>query len=188
MRRHEQFHDLPRQLRNDWKDRSAARSYDRDDWRHYAPIVHREEISGLAERLMTGPQPRTVEVASSASSGSDSTQSGADSWNGIRGIAGRNQRPTRFDDSEQDRSPPWADDGATEQDVRDALSVHPGVKDIGGIFVSARDGDVTLAGRVADRRQKRLAEDAALAVPGVRHVRNILHLGPPLPEDDGKIP
>jgi osmotically-inducible protein OsmY len=42
------------------------------------------------------------------------------------------------------------------------------------IAVSVRDGDVTLEGDVEDRRARRLAEDIAAAVPGVRDVFNRL--------------
>lgn len=42
------------------------------------------------------------------------------------------------------------------------------------IDVRVQDGDVTLDGRVADRGARRLAEDIAAAVPGVRDVFNHL--------------
>ena len=42
------------------------------------------------------------------------------------------------------------------------------------IDVRVQDGDVTLEGRVDDRRARRLAEDIASAVPGVRDVFNRL--------------
>ena len=42
------------------------------------------------------------------------------------------------------------------------------------IDVSVRDGDVTLEGCVDDRAARRLAEDIAAAVPGVRDVFNRL--------------
>ena len=46
--------------------------------------------------------------------------------------------------------------------------------DARGIDVRVQDGDVTLEGRVEDRRARRLAEDIAAAVPGVRDVFNRL--------------
>ena len=45
------------------------------------------------------------------------------------------------------------------------------------IDVRVQDGDVTLDGRVEDRRARRLAEDIAVAVPGVRDVFNRLGVG-----------
>ena len=45
------------------------------------------------------------------------------------------------------------------------------------ISVQVRDGDVTLEGRVADRRARRLAEDIAVNVSGVRDVFNHLRVG-----------
>jgi hypothetical protein len=40
------------------------------------------------------------------------------------------------------------------------------------IGVQVRDADVTLEGRVSDRRARRLVEDIASSVPGVRDVFN----------------
>jgi osmotically-inducible protein OsmY len=45
------------------------------------------------------------------------------------------------------------------------------------IDVRVHDGDVTLEGRVEDRAARRLAEDIAAAVPGVRDVFNRLKTG-----------
>ena len=44
------------------------------------------------------------------------------------------------------------------------------------IDVRVRDADVTLEGTVSDRRMRRLAEDIAVAVPGVRDVFNQLRV------------
>lgn len=48
--------------------------------------------------------------------------------------------------------------------------------DASHIRVTVEDGDVTLAGRVDTRSAKRRAADLARAVPGVTHVRNMLHI------------
>ena len=47
------------------------------------------------------------------------------------------------------------------------------------IDVRVQDGDVTLDGRVANRAARRLAEDIAAAVPGVRDVFNRLRTAEP---------
>lgn len=44
------------------------------------------------------------------------------------------------------------------------------------IHVAAEDGDVTLTGTVYQRYERRLAEDIADSVPGVRHVRSDLRV------------
>jgi BON domain len=57
------------------------------------------------------------------------------------------------------------------EDVCEWLSEDPRV-DARDIAVSVRDGEVTLEGTVSDRRARRLAEDIAANVPGVRDVFN----------------
>lgn len=61
------------------------------------------------------------------------------------------------------------------EDVNDALTEDGGV-DAGAIEVSVRQGEVTLEGAVADRNEKRRAEDCADHVKGVRHVQNNLRI------------
>ncbi len=60
-------------------------------------------------------------------------------------------------------------------DVCDRLTQH-GQLDARDIDVSARDGEVTLQGTVHSRQAKRLAEDIAESVSGVRDVHNRLRL------------
>lgn len=57
------------------------------------------------------------------------------------------------------------------EDVCEWLSDDPRV-DAREITVQVRDADVTLEGRVSDRRARRLVEDLASSVPGVRDVFN----------------
>lgn len=64
-------------------------------------------------------------------------------------------------------------DQRIEEDVNDALTWHPHL-DAAEIQVSVADGEVTLTGNVPDRRAKRMAEDAADRVRGVRDVHNRL--------------
>jgi hypothetical protein len=64
-------------------------------------------------------------------------------------------------------------DDRIKEDVCDRLGQH-GQVDASEIDVSLDDGVVTLEGTVDDRRTKRLAEDAAASVQGVRDVMNHL--------------
>lgn len=59
------------------------------------------------------------------------------------------------------------------EDVCERLTAH-GWVDAGEIEVEAQNGVVTMRGQVADRRQKRMAEDSAISVSGVRDVQNRL--------------
>jgi osmotically-inducible protein OsmY len=53
-----------------------------------------------------------------------------------------------------------------------------GVSTVTNISVSTEGDDVILTGHVASADQKQRAEKAALAIPGVRHVRNELSVQP----------
>ncbi len=61
------------------------------------------------------------------------------------------------------------------EDINDRLTDHGDI-DATGIEVKVENGEVILAGSVATREQKRLAEDIAFSVPGVRDVRTRLTL------------
>jgi hypothetical protein len=60
-------------------------------------------------------------------------------------------------------------------DVADRLTMH-GQVDATEIEIQVEDGEVTLTGTVDSRRTKRLAEDLAESVTGVRDVHNQLRL------------
>jgi len=66
-------------------------------------------------------------------------------------------------------------DERIREDVCDRLNDHPGI-DSSTIAVTVSNGEVTLEGTVDDRREKRLAEDTAEAVSGVKDVQNRLRL------------
>mgnify|MGYP001263665754 CR=1 FL=1 len=70
------------------------------------------------------------------------------------------------------------------EEVSDRLADHPWI-DATHIEVMVEDGVVTLAGRVEDRTQKRMAEDVADSVSGVRDVQNQLRLDPSTRMDSG---
>jgi osmotically-inducible protein OsmY len=61
------------------------------------------------------------------------------------------------------------------EEVNQRLTDHPYV-DPSGIEVAVQDGEVTLTGVVDERRAKRLAEDIAASVSGVRDVHNRLRV------------
>jgi len=64
-------------------------------------------------------------------------------------------------------------DDRIREDVNDRLTEHAYL-DATDIDVSVKDCEVTLSGKVFDRTDKRLAEDVAESVPGVKNVQNNL--------------
>jgi hypothetical protein len=69
-------------------------------------------------------------------------------------------------------------DERIRDDVCEALTQH-GHVDASEIDVSVENGEVTLRGTVADRRQKRIAEDALDGIAGIRDVHNQLRISEP---------
>ena len=64
-------------------------------------------------------------------------------------------------------------DERIREDINDRLTEHAHL-DASDIEVSVKDCEVTLTGKVFDRTDKRLAEDVAEDVPGVKNVQNNL--------------
>jgi hypothetical protein len=64
-------------------------------------------------------------------------------------------------------------DDRIREDVSEELFRHPEI-DASEVEIQAQNGEVTLTGKVEDRRQKRLAEDLAERVSGVTDVHNQL--------------
>lgn len=62
------------------------------------------------------------------------------------------------------------------EEISDRLMDDPKL-DASDIEVAVAEGEVTLTGRVSDRAARRRAEDIAIAVKGVTHVRNDLRAG-----------
>ncbi|MBK8026966.1 MAG: BON domain-containing protein [Chloroflexi bacterium] len=62
-------------------------------------------------------------------------------------------------------------DDRIQEDVNDRLTWHGDI-DATNIQVAVQNGEVTLEGRVEDRHQKRMAEDVAAEVWGVKDVHN----------------
>ena len=69
-------------------------------------------------------------------------------------------------------------DERIREDVCECLTRHSHV-DASEIEVRVKDGEVTLTGTVDRREEKRMAEDAAERVPGVRDVHNQLRMHAP---------
>lgn len=67
-------------------------------------------------------------------------------------------------------------DERIREDVNERLTDHPDV-DAGEIEVQVKDGEVTLTGTVDRRETKRMAEDVAESVSGVKQVHNQLRIG-----------
>ena len=66
-------------------------------------------------------------------------------------------------------------DERIREDINERLTDHPHV-DASDIEVSVKEGEVTLTGTVDDRQAKRLAEDIAESVSGVRDIHNQIRL------------
>ena len=66
-------------------------------------------------------------------------------------------------------------DERIKEDVNDRLTEHAYL-DASDVEVSVKEGEVTLSGAVLDRTDKRLAEDVAESVSGVKNVQNNLRI------------
>ncbi|MEZ5829726.1 MAG: BON domain-containing protein [Dongiaceae bacterium] len=75
------------------------------------------------------------------------------------------------------------EDERIRDDVNDRLT-HDLYVDATDIQVAVQDGEVTLTGTVGSRAAKRLAEDCADAIPGVRDVHNSLRIWQPAGKQD----
>jgi hypothetical protein len=71
-------------------------------------------------------------------------------------------------------------DERIREDVNDRLTDHPHI-DASEIEVTVNQCEVTLTGTVEDRQAKRLAEDIAHSVSGVRDVHNLIRVGTQTP-------
>jgi hypothetical protein len=104
------------------------------------------------------------------------------------GVAGSSHAPEWVEDMEHpERARSYAGRGPKgyqrsseriTEDVCDALTRHPFI-DASDISVRCEEGEVILSGTVNDRREKRLAEDAAERVTGVTEVRNEIRVHRP---------
>ena len=72
-------------------------------------------------------------------------------------------------------------DNRIQEDVVERLTEHPYI-DASEVEVEVRGGEVTIAGVVEDRRTRRMVEDLAEGVSGVKRVRNLLAVRDEQPE------
>jgi hypothetical protein len=116
----------------------------------------------------------------------DRTQDEVSSWLGDEGARRRREWDERQADVRSEeraehrgRGPKGykRSDGRITEDVNDRLTDDPYL-DASDIQVSVKDNEVTLAGLVATRQDKRRAEDLADGVLGVTHVQNNLRVRP----------
>lgn len=99
------------------------------------------------------------------------------SWFGDEEAERRREMDARRDESHRGRGPKGylRSDSRINEDVHDRLTDHPRL-DASDISVTVQDGEVTLAGFVRRRGDKRVAEDCADAVTGVKNVQNNLRV------------
>ena len=97
------------------------------------------------------------------------------SWFGDEDAERRRRMDKMHDRSFRGRGPKGyrRSDERIREDVNDRLTDHAYL-DASDIEVSVKEGEVTLSGKVCDRTDKRLAEDVAESVTGVKNVQNNL--------------
>ncbi|HWU64414.1 MAG TPA: BON domain-containing protein [Ensifer sp.] len=99
------------------------------------------------------------------------------SWFGDEDAERRREMDARNEESHRGRGPKGylRSDGRINEDVHDRLTDHPRL-DASDISVTVEDGEVTLSGFVRRRGDKRIAEDCAESVMGVKNVQNNLRV------------
>ncbi|TCT08101.1 BON domain-containing protein [Aquabacter spiritensis] len=140
-----------------------GRSGGRDEGRRGRPDWGRQEWG------MSGPQQSDWERDQRNDRGFwDRASDEVSSWFGDEAAERR-----RREDEHRGRGPKnyARSDDRVREDVNDRLT-DDGLVDASEIEVSVAKGEVTLTGVVADRRQRRRAEDVAEQVSGVQHVQN----------------
>lgn len=97
------------------------------------------------------------------------------SWFGDEGAERRRRMDKMREATFRGRGPKGyrRSDERIREDVNDRLTEHAYL-DASDIEVSVKEGEVTLSGKVFDRTDKRLAEDVAESVTGVKNVQNNL--------------
>jgi osmotically-inducible protein OsmY len=98
-------------------------------------------------------------------------------WLGDEQAARRRENDSRREGYYRGRGPSdyTRSDERINEDINDRLTDHPYI-DASNINVETNDGDVTLSGSVESRYEKRLAEDVAEEVSGVRNVENRIRI------------
>ncbi len=171
--------------RRDWRDwnrtpegwSTGADPGTRPDWWHDATPRGRNERQRIAEYGGGdfGNQGIWGSQANRTDPGRSSEWNWSQSWGGNgrsdtghsqrRGFAGRGPKG-------------WSrSDNRIREDINERLTEHPYI-DASDIEVQVSQSEVTLTGTVEDRQAKRLAEDIAEGVSGVKEIHNQLRLQP----------
>jgi osmotically-inducible protein OsmY len=103
----------------------------------------------------------------------DRTSDEVASWFGDDEAARRRDMDSRREGQYRGRGPSdyTRSDERIKEDINDRLTDHPYI-DASNINVESNEGEVTLSGTVESRYEKRLAEDVAEDVSGVKNVEN----------------
>jgi osmotically-inducible protein OsmY len=103
----------------------------------------------------------------------DKTRDEVSSWFGNEDAERRREMDRRFTAEHRGKGPRGysRSDDRIKEDINDRLSDNPYI-DASDVEVSVTNGEVVLSGKVADRHDKRRAEDIAEGVSGVRNVEN----------------
>lgn len=136
-----------------------------------------------------GPMPDRFEESRRGFGGRERGQFGPSGYSGptreYRGGGGYSEQGRGF----AGRAPKGyqRSDDRIKEDVNEELTRNPDL-DPSEVTVQVRNGEVTLAGTVEDRHAKRLAEELAEQVSGVKEVTNQLRMSPPRSQESGSPP
>ena len=72
-------------------------------------------------------------------------------------------------------------DERIQEELCERLTAHPDI-DPSNVEINVVSGEVKLSGEVPTRRMKRMIEEVAEDIPGVRDINNQIHVSPPLPD------
>jgi osmotically-inducible protein OsmY len=145
---------------NKERGRSMVSRYDRD---RYGQGRYDDRYENRYDRNRYFSEGLRSEYEEAGLSGYRASRAGAESWKVPGPYAGRGPRNYRRSDE------------AIREDVNERLTLHGSV-DAGEIEVVVADSEVTLKGSVGARQERRMAEDVAGSVPGVRDVHNELEV------------
>jgi len=139
----------------------SSASWDREHFR-YGEAEGYEMADRYHDRALRADQFRHTELQSERGRGPRRSEHESHLWSRVKGIfSGHGPKGYRRSDER------------IREDVCDLLTDDPRI-DASEIDVAVANGEVTLAGTVMDRWWKRLAEDLAVSVSGVRDVHNRL--------------
>jgi osmotically-inducible protein OsmY len=175
----------------DWGETpSSERGYNRDYGRSYGSTGFTDRSPRESERNYEGTsrppdygrdfqtnQRRTYQAEGGAGDRDwlDRASDEVSSWFGDDDAQRRRRMDKMRDRNFRGRGPKGyrRSDERIREDVNDRLTDHAYL-DASDIDVSVKEGEVTLSGKVFDRTDKRLAEDVAESVTGVKNVQNNL--------------